>query len=385
MKRYRPTLESLCQRVCPATSVLSFGASGSLTYDSGSSLTQISSNIFSLTSSEKVILSTSKYATATFLGQVGTVHFNGYHVTLNSPNTYVYNVGGNAYWKGTSGNDLISQVSQSYVTVTGGGSQTHFIGFDQHTIDGGEGQDTYYLYGSKWAERATFITPNTFYVTHRDGYDNFTLVECTILQGRGGADLLYQGAPPTCTAIGFYSEASLQAMTVKQLVELSGPIPVSSQEETSRALRDYVNQSLSIGINSGTWLGYSVKNRFLTSFIYRTEPVICGGAAILYNDLLTLYGVQSRFIYMWLEGLVDSHVSIEVNLSGHWSAYDPTYNFRVRSNDTNSPLGYEEMRISPWHTDHEGNQFRWRMNYITYPYAYSEYLFYIAYVPVPPS
>ena len=364
------------------TLYLYLGEAVSVAYPESATVTQSNSVTYSIVATERVVVHTPKYASAVFVGNTGTILVNGWSLTVTSPDTYVYNVGGLVYWLGTDSNESVVQVSQSYMRVNSQAYCLTLVGFDQHTMNGGGGTNDFYLYGSNLSERLTFNSPSTFYVTHRDGYDNFVGFAAATFRGQGGTDLVLGTKPSAYTVIGFHTEAALAALSLTDLVSLSQPV-VGTELEKAKILRNYVNQNISIGVNSQAWTHLSPKNRFMACFVYRTEPVICGGMAILYRDLLTEFGIQSRFVYMWLEGLVDSHVSVEVNINGKWIASDPTYNFVVRSKE-GVLLQYEEMRTIPWDTDHEGTTFRHRMNYITYPYPYSSYLRHIAYVPIPP-
>ena len=56
--------------------------------------------------------------------------------------------------------------------------------------------------------------------------------------------------------------------------------------------------------------------------VTREEPVICGGMMMLYVDLCQAFGLEARYVGLYLADNTDSHASVEVNLGGRWFAIE---------------------------------------------------------------
>ena len=74
-----------------------------------------------------------------------------------------------------------------------------------------------------------------------------------------------------------------------------------------------------------------------------TDPTyghLCGGLAITTVDVLSVFGFNARTVQLFSNG-VDTHVGVEVYLSGGWVAVDPTFNLVFTVN--NEMIDYRSM------------------------------------------
>lgn len=376
-RTFSPSLDCLETRSQPA--VLDLGSVGYVSADSSSYFDHPEQNRWNVQSSSNLVIYTKSQAFGVVYANTAEVDFVGIHISATAPNLWIYSTGGSLVWIGGHGAVSVVQVSQKYTSFRGQDYVVSLCGMDQISVHAGDSdKNTFDFYGTKYPERLTFLDQSSFYLTHRDGADSFFGFPRAVFRGGGGADAFFGVKPTQYVAIGFRSGRELASMTIQDLYRLTNPSIQTDSYQLAESIRDFVTNSVPIGINSSSWLAMTPQERFLSSYVYRTEPVICGGAGILYRDLCAAFGLKCRIVYLWDANLENSHVANEVYISGKWQSMDPTYNFSAVDLGGNV-LSFEEMAVTEWKFFHNGFSGRWRFNYLVYPFPYSNYLAHIVY------
>ncbi|MBI3408297.1 MAG: transglutaminase domain-containing protein [Planctomycetes bacterium] len=109
-------------------------------------------------------------------------------------------------------------------------------------------------------------------------------------------------------------------------------------------LRDHVYQDRRHGLLVSAWTTLNPYQRYVDAILYHHNPLICGGAMILYQDLLTAFGLKGRYVLLWAFDNINTHATNEVYIQGRWIVMDPTFNVSVRSKVDNHFMSWAEIQ-----------------------------------------